>query len=304
MDQTEAKNIIKDILLEEQPSKALNMEQRETNANLQDLHNSVKEQTQQLQEVTQAIQNIPSPELTIPPFPEKIQMEWSNTPAERAAQFFSLLQGMPGKPFTYDDFTQEQLDALKVKGDKGDPGIDGKDANEEKIIRAVVAKIPIPKNGLDGQSPKVEEIVKQTIKEIKSLKGDNRLSLRIFKEGDDVVGKVALHANMMKNMPKSLIDGDQRWGGHGLTLAAGSNITITTNADGSQTIASTASGGSNIETPTGVVDGSNVTFTVLHTPLYIVSDGTTFFENQGYTLAGLTLTLSLPPVNFIRSFYS
>src|SRR6185295_3799062 len=98
MDQTEAKNIIKDILLEEQPSKALNMEQRETNANLQDLHNSVKEQTQQLQEVTQAIQNIPSPELTIPPFPEKIQMEWSNTPAERAAQFFSLLQGMPGKP--------------------------------------------------------------------------------------------------------------------------------------------------------------------------------------------------------------
>lgn len=30
--------------------------------------------------------------------------------------------GPKGDPFTYEDFTQEQLNALKVKGDKGDPG--------------------------------------------------------------------------------------------------------------------------------------------------------------------------------------
>lgn len=33
--------------------------------------------------------------------------------------------GIQGKPFTYNDFTPEQLNALKVKGDKGDPGIQG-----------------------------------------------------------------------------------------------------------------------------------------------------------------------------------
>lgn len=33
--------------------------------------------------------------------------------------------GPKGDPFTYEDFTQEQLNALKVKGDKGDPGIQG-----------------------------------------------------------------------------------------------------------------------------------------------------------------------------------
>lgn len=32
--------------------------------------------------------------------------------------------GKDGKAFTYDDFTEEQLEALKVKGDKGDPGKD------------------------------------------------------------------------------------------------------------------------------------------------------------------------------------
>ena len=33
--------------------------------------------------------------------------------------------GKTGKAFTYADFTPEQLEALKVKGEKGDPGKDG-----------------------------------------------------------------------------------------------------------------------------------------------------------------------------------
>ena len=32
------------------------------------------------------------------------------------------LTGPQGEPFKYEDFTPEQLDALKVKGDKGDKG--------------------------------------------------------------------------------------------------------------------------------------------------------------------------------------
>lgn len=65
----------------------------------------------------------------------------------------------------------------------------------------------------------------------------------------------------------------------------------------------TGGGGSSIETPTGTVDGSNVTFTVTETPLYIVADGITYFEGAGYSLAGLTITMDSKPFSYIRSFY-
>lgn len=58
------------------------------------------------------------------------------------------------------------------------------------------------------------------------------------------------------------------------------------------------------ETPSGTVDGSNVTFTVTATPVCIVSDSSTLFENFGYTLAGLTVTMDNAPNQFIRSFHS
>lgn len=62
-------------------------------------------------------------------------------------------------------------------------------------------------------------------------------------------------------------------------------------------------GGFSIETPTGSVNGSNVTFTVTQTPVYIVSDGTTYFDGAGYTIAGLTVTMTVAPSSFIRNFY-
>ena len=63
-------------------------------------------------------------------------------------------------------------------------------------------------------------------------------------------------------------------------------------------------GGYTIETPTGSVNGSNTTFTVTVAPEYIVVDGAAKFENAGYTIAGLTITTDVPPLEYIRSFYS
>ena len=62
-------------------------------------------------------------------------------------------------------------------------------------------------------------------------------------------------------------------------------------------------GGYTVETPSGTLDGSNTTFTVTVVPVYIVVDNATLFPNFGYTIAGLTLTLDVPPQNFIRSFH-
>jgi hypothetical protein len=91
-------------------------------------------------------------------------------------------------------------------------------------------------------------------------------------------------------------------------LTPSSTEAIVKNPDGTfSTIPVTASG-LNIETPSGVLDGNNVTFVATHTPKFIVTSNGVYFEGVGYTLAGLTITLSLPPSavadgGFIRSFY-
>ena len=55
------------------------------------------------------------------------------------------------------------------------------------------------------------------------------------------------------------------------------------------------------ETPTGTVDGSNTTFSVTATPQFVIVDGISYFENNGYTIVGLTITTSVPPSGFIKA---
>ena len=67
----------------------------------------------------------------------------------------------------------------------------------------------------------------------------------------------------------------------------------------------TPAGGSgiSIETPSGLVNSSNVTYTVIAEPKWIVADGITYFDGVGYTYAALTLTMTSPPGLYIRSIY-
>lgn len=79
-------------------------------------------------------------------------------------------------------------------------------------------------------------------------------------------------------------------------------------------IAAAATGGSGsgtattieYETPSGTVNDSNVMFTVTRIPLYIVVNGVQYFEGQGYSRSGLTLTLdnAVGTDGFIRSAFS
>ena len=84
-------------------------------------------------------------------------------------------QGPPGKPFTYDDFTQEQLEALKgPKGDdgpQGPPGPPGKDGvNGEKGEQGTpgVAGSPGPK----GEAFKYSDFTAEQLEALKGPKGD------------------------------------------------------------------------------------------------------------------------------------
>lgn len=63
-----------------------------------------------------------------------------------------------------------------------------------------------------------------------------------------------------------------------------------------------------VETPTGTVDDSNVTFTVAHTPLFIVVNGGIYVAGTGiytsYVAGTITLASPVGTGGFIRSFYN
>jgi phosphatidylserine/phosphatidylglycerophosphate/cardiolipin synthase-like enzyme len=63
--------------------------------------------------------------------------------------------------------------------------------------------------------------------------------------------------------------------------------------------------GVSVETPTGTVNGVNVTFTVSNTPKFVVIDGAIRFAGAGYSYASGTITVDslAPPVDYIRSIY-
>ena len=94
------------------------------------------------------------------------------------------------------------------------------------------------------------------------------------------------------------------------TLIAVSNVDgttpVTLYADPTthRLLVSLSSSGVTVETPTGTVNGSNVSFTVTAEPLWVVADGATYFAGVGYTYSSLTVTMDLAPSIFIRSIYA
>lgn len=88
----------------------------------------------------------------------------------------------------------------------------------------------------------------------------------------------------------------------------GGGVSGSVDMDGNVTenIPGGGSGGSiAFETPVGLINDSNVTFTVSNVPLYIVLNGSTYFEGDGYTLSGLTITMLITPQtgSTLRSAY-
>lgn len=108
--------------------------------------------------------------------------------------------------------------------------------------------------------------------------------------------KFQFDASRIKNLPKT------RKGalhGGGITsIIAGTNITATLNSDGSYTLS--ASGGTwyQGETVGGPINGSNVTFTLAHTPvstLFLYLGHQLQIKGVDYTLSGATITYLVAP---------
>lgn len=58
--------------------------------------------------------------------------------------------------------------------------------------------------------------------------------------------------------------------------------------------------GFTIETPTGLVNASNTTFTPSAQPYYVVADGITYFAGAGYTWSSPNIVMDVPPSQYIK----
>lgn len=176
-------------------------------------------------------------------------------------------------------------------------GRDGQDAviDYEKIKNDVLKDMPIPKDGKDGKDGEVIEttkLVKEVITKIKELPEKERIDISHLKNSQQILG-------VMGKLNK-LDMSDLRWHGAGLGKVT-TDATLTGSGTPDDPLKAVGGSGMTIETPTGDVDGVNMTYTVLRVPKYIIVDGINYFEGQGYSIVGLIITTDLPPTGFIRS---
>lgn len=195
-----------------------------------------------------------------------------------------------------------------IAGKDGEDGEDGKDADENTIIDRVLDNIRQPE---DGKTPIIDypKIVAEVTRQIKVRDGkDATVDYdRIF---DDIKKKLKVEHipgvkeeldNFSRQVAGKVYGKDTWTRGGGDTVQAGSNVTITTNSDGRKVIS--ASGGSASPlTPTGTVNSVNTVFNVVSRPSSVVSDGITYFEGAGYVYAALSITLDVPPSQYIRYY--
>lgn len=171
------------------------------------------------------------------------------------------------------------------KGDKGDKGDDGKTPtiDIEAIVSKVVAQLTIPMDGRDGKDAvfDYEEVKKRVKNELGKVKVE------------DIEGLNPALEKMLKNHGAYIHGG-------GDTVAAGSNVTITTNSAGAKVInAATASG--TWSTPPETPDGVTTVFTVgASAPTDVVADGIQYYEGAGYTYAASQITFDSAPTQYVR----
>lgn len=171
------------------------------------------------------------------------------------------------------------------KGDKGDRGDLG--------LRGLAGKDAVAKDGKDGRdgkdgkTPDVMTIASQVLKMIRAPQDGKDA---IF-DKDTIVAEVLTAIKDKKSLTKAHIYGLEEemvsvrslagkqygkdtWArGGGDTVSAGTNVTITRNANGDKVINSSGSGGSGYQQPTvGVVNGVNAVFTWTSAPSVIIVD--------------------------------
>lgn len=175
-----------------------------------------------------------------------------------------------------------ELKKIAATMKKGNPGNDGKTIRGPrgpagKSIRGLEGKqgkTGIGEKGEKGDNGKDgnEIQTKDILKKLNKAQGGLKIA---------TISGLEAYLDNLKRSIREKVRGEGRKHGGGMTLAAGANITLTRNQNGTWTVASTASGGSNIATEkvNAIQSGSNVTIDL--TQLAHTSAGVLFVSRNG-----------------------
>lgn len=200
-------------------------------------------------------------------------------------------------------------DGIRIAyGEKGESGKDGRDADEDKIFKKLLTRIPEIKSPdvpiVNYDRIRAEVLASIEIKDGRDAEIDYDKMFNILKEKLKIEHIPGLRGEIdsYRNQIAGQVYGKDTWArGGGDTVVQGTNISITANKNGQKVISST-SGGSSPLIPSGTVNGVNQTFGVISQPSSVVADGITYYEGFGYSYSSLQITLSSPPAQYIRYY--
>lgn len=178
---------------------------------------------------------------------------------------------------------------IPINGTNGRDGKDGQDGMTPVIDHEAIAKkaaklIKLP------EFPKPEKIDPKAITQavIKTLQEDKPLTM------EHVRGLSEEIASYRNQLAGKHYGSTTMVRGGGDVVTAGSNIAITTNADGQKVITGTGGGVGTVytETPTGLINGSNKIYTTAHaiTTIFNFSINGQYIHPADYSVVGSTIT--------------
>lgn len=196
---------------------------------------------------------------------------------QEVARFYNEIRRMYSEIIGIKNQLTEAISKV-AQGPEGKPGLPGRagrDADEQKIIQAVLTRIKLPRDGRDADPARVADLVIKMI--------------GVPRDGKSVSIEDVLEELKKKKIKTEHVDGLEQ------TISAVRNASMRLGGGG----------GSQIKTLTGTVDGSNTSFTSDGKPAYIIIDGVSKIEGVHYTYASdvITITDGAPPVQFIRAVH-
>lgn len=135
------------------------------------------------------------------------------------------------------------------------------------------------RRGKDAIMPDLRSLAISAINLLELFEGEDRLDVKAIKNIENLIRKIVSQETINFSGPGMIFTDKNTIAGSGLpgdplrVIATGSGV--------------------NYEIPVGLIDGSNVVFTVTNTPKAILLNAATYFENDGYTYNSLTKTVTM-----------
>jgi hypothetical protein len=252
---------------------------------------------------------------------------------EHLIQVFSDLQQLKQRLLEVESVAQSHVESLQQeleriqsiqKGDKGeqgepgdfvagDPGEKGDPPSKQELLSLIKPLIPSPvpgpkgDEGKPGKNPDPTEVMRLVLTKLPLFKGTPETPEIDVAEIISAITKKKLSISSIEGLRELLsslqgrVSGAYLHGG-GDTVKAGTNITLTRNADGTTTITAAGGGGFSTLTATETPNGSRTAFTfaaAVAQPTYLVVDNVWMKAvskagTVNWTWAGTTATLSVP----------